>query len=59
MPLFILFMSILPLSLDLLFVIALMNQSVPIARNTELELPNCTIIFCIYNFIVLMVNHEG
>ena len=33
MPLCILFMSILPLSFDLLCFIALMNQCVPIARN--------------------------
>ncbi|KAJ6946858.1 hypothetical protein NC651_001526 [Populus alba x Populus x berolinensis] len=50
MPLFILFMSILPLSFDLLCFIALMNQCVPnceklfVSTTTELELPNCTII---------------
>lgn len=64
MPLFILFMSILPLPFDLLCFIALMNQCVPIARNClfpPLLNWSCQIVqsYCINNFIVLMVNHKG
>jgi len=64
MPLCILFMSILPLSFDLLCFIVLMNQCVPIARNWLFPPPlnwSCQIVpsYCINNFIVLMVNHEG
>lgn len=64
MPLCILFMSILPLSFDLLCFIALMNQCVPIANNWLFPPPlnwSCQIVqsYCINNFIVLMVNHGG